>query len=128
VEDLEREAEIQIDPLTGLEIETDDDEDEDDDEEDEDSETEDDLEEDEEAAKFEPPPIDPKYQPLVDLLEEKDGARMMIRLGQSSDLLHLDNVLEAYDDIPYTLHLDERGRSTSFHHVIDKLGDRKSVV
>ncbi len=85
----------------------------------------------EEAKKeetFEPPPIDPKHQPLVDLIQEKEGARMMIRLARASDLLHLDDVLDPYEDLPHSLYVSRWGRTTDFHHVIDQLGERKAQI
>lgn len=76
---------------------------------------------------FKPPPIDPKYQPLVDLIEKKDGARMMVQLRRASDLLHLDDVLDRYEDLSYTLYL-ATGRSTDYRHIVDKLGERKAQL
>ncbi len=76
---------------------------------------------------FKPPPVDPKYQPLVDLIEKKDGARMMVQLREASDLLHLDEVLERYEDLSYTLYLATR-RSTDYRHIVDKLGKRKAQL
>ncbi len=78
--------------------------------------------------KFEPPKIDPKHQPLVDLIQKKDGASMMIRLGTASDLLHLDDVLEAYDDLAYTLFLSEWTYYTNFEPVVASLGEREAKV
>jgi len=77
---------------------------------------------------FEPPPIDPKHQPLVDLIQQKEGARMMIRLARASDWLHLDDVLEPYDDLAHSLYITRWGRITDFHHVIKQLGERKAQI
>ncbi|MFQ5461849.1 MAG: amidohydrolase family protein [Phycisphaerae bacterium] len=82
----------------------------------------------EKAEVFEPPPIDPKHQPLVDLIQEKEGARMMVRLARASDWLHLDDVLEPYDDLAHSLYLTRWGRTTDFHHVIKQLGQRKVQI
>ncbi len=80
-----------------------------------------------EDGEFKPPPIDPKYQPLVDVIEKKEGARMMVTLGEASHLLHLDDVLEAYEDLSYTLYL-KTSRSTDYNYVVDALGERKARV
>ena len=79
-------------------------------------------------AKFEPPPIDPKHQPLVDLIQHKDGALMMVRLARASDLHHLDDVLKPYEDLPYTLYAAEWGRTTYFQPVIEELGKREAKI
>ncbi len=78
---------------------------------------------------FKPPAIDPKYQPLVDLIQEKEGASLMIELGKASDLLHLDDVLDLYDDLPHTLFVKTRqARTCDFHLVVEKLGEQKAKV
>ncbi|MCH7705100.1 MAG: amidohydrolase family protein [Planctomycetes bacterium] len=76
---------------------------------------------------FEPPEIDPKHQPLVDLIQKEEGALMMVRLRRASDLHHLDDVLKPYDDLAYVVHLTA-GRATDFHHVVDSLGERNARV
>lgn len=86
-----------------------------------------DKEKKEEEEKFKPPPIDPKYQPLVDMIQKKEGARMMVQLSRASDLHHLDAALEPYDELPYSLYLLGR-RQTDYHHVVDLLGERKAHV
>jgi len=97
-----------------------------------------------EPEAFKPPKIDPKYQPLVDLIEKKEGASMMVELDDASDLLHLDDVLEAYDELAHFLFFkprlerfgSERARfgyrfeylRSDFYHVVDRLGKRKARV
>ncbi|MHC5109050.1 MAG: amidohydrolase family protein [Planctomycetota bacterium] len=84
-----------------------------------------------EEEKFEPPKIDPKHQPLVDLIQKKEGASMMVRLDKASDLLHLVNVLESsddYKDIAHSLFLGGFGRYSDFHYVVDQLGERKANI
>ncbi len=76
---------------------------------------------------FKPPKIDPKHQPLVDLIEKKEGSRMMIRLTRASALLHLDDVLEQYDELPYALYLASSFRS-DYHHIVEQLGEREAMV
>lgn len=80
-----------------------------------------------EPETFKPPVIDPKYQPLVDLIESKDGARMLVQLADASGLLHLDDVLQSYEDLNHSLYL-ATGRSVDYHHVLDKLKQRKARV
>lgn len=83
---------------------------------------------DDDEEEFTPPEIDPKHQPLVDLIQKKEGAFMMVRLGRASDLHHLDDVLEPYDELPYTLFLALRWAVTDFHHITKSLGERKAKV
>jgi len=80
-----------------------------------------------EEEKFKPPKIDPKYQPLVDLIEKKKGSQMMVTLTRASDLLHLDAVMDQYDDLAHTYYL-ATARSTDYMHIVDKLGKRKATV
>ncbi len=78
---------------------------------------------------FKPPEIDPKYQPLVDIIQKKADARMMVRLGSASDWLHFDDVIKPLDDPAFGLALDiSRGRWTDFDHVATRLGERKARV
>ncbi len=80
-----------------------------------------------EPETFKAPPIDPKYQPLVDLIEKKDDVRMMVQISDAAELLHLDEILEPYEDISYTLYL-ATGRSTDYHYVLKQLGERKAQI
>lgn len=81
------------------------------------------------AEEFKPPEIDPKYQPLVGILQKKADARMMVQLGSAADLLHFDDVIKPLDDPAYGLALDiRRGRWTDFDHVVTRLGERKARV
>ncbi|MCH8242347.1 MAG: amidohydrolase family protein [Planctomycetes bacterium] len=82
-----------------------------------------------EPKEFEPPKIDPKYQPLVDLINKEEGASMMVELDRASDLLHLDAVLELYDELEYFVYLRPGWSLTSdFHHAVKRLGERKARV
>ena len=85
------------------------------------------LESAEGEEKFEPPKIDPKYQPLVDLIQKKDGARLMVELFKASDLHHLDDVLKKYDGIDHVYYLGT-SRQTDYHHIVDELGERHAEV
>ncbi len=82
----------------------------------------------EESDEFKPPKIEPKYQPLVDLIQKKEGARMMVSLGSAADLLHLDDVLKPYEEIQHVLKLNNRRTRTDFNYVVEKLGTRESMV
>lgn len=82
-----------------------------------------------EPKEFEPPKIDPKYQPLVDLINKEEGASMMIELDRASDLLHLDAVLELHDELDYFLYLKPgRFLTSDFHLAVERLGERKARV
>ena len=77
--------------------------------------------------KFEPPAIDQKYQPLVDLIQKKDGARMMVQLAKASDLLHFDDVIAPYEGVAYSLYL-ATAMSTDYNYVVKQLGERKARI
>jgi hypothetical protein len=81
----------------------------------------------EKEEKFEPPKIDPKHQPLVDLIEKKERAQMMVSLTRSSDLLHFDAVMDQYEGLAHTLYL-ATAHSSDLHHAVEKLGERKATV
>ncbi len=74
---------------------------------------------------FVPPKIDPKYQPLVDMIQQKEGARMLIKLDRAADLLHMFDALEVYDDLVVDVEYISRRRTSDLHQVIDKIGDKK---
>ena len=76
---------------------------------------------------FKPPQIDPKYQPLVDLVQKKEGWRMMVQLTKASDLLHLDDVLKPYEGVAYVLYL-ATAMPTDYNYVARQLGERKAKV
>lgn len=81
----------------------------------------------EKEDKFEPPAIDPKVQPLVDLIEKKEGVKLLVELFKASDLHHLDDVLNRYDGIVPVLYLGT-SRSTDYNNIVDALGKRKATV
>lgn len=82
-----------------------------------------------EPEKFEAPKIDPKYQPLVDLINKEEGATMMIELTAASDLLHFDAVMDLYDDLAYFVFLNTgRSFTTDYPHIVKRLGERKARV
>mgnify|MGYP001600274315 CR=1 FL=1 len=78
-------------------------------------------------GKFAPPAIDPKYQPLVDLIQKKDGARMMVQLTKAADLLHFDDAMTPYEGVAYSLYL-ATAMQTDYNYVVKQLGERKARV
>ncbi len=76
---------------------------------------------------FKPPPIDPKYQPLVDLIQKKPGAVMMLRVTRAAGVLHLDDVLQHYDELAHVLNITAR-TSSDLHHVVATLGERTARI
>jgi hypothetical protein len=80
-----------------------------------------------EAEEFKPPTIDAKYQPLVDLIQHKEGVRLLVEIFRASDLHHLDDVLSRYEGITPVLYLGT-SRQTDYHYVVDALGKRKAAV
>ena len=80
-----------------------------------------------EPEAFKPPEIDPAHRPLVDLIEAKPVTPALIELRRASDLLHLDQVLEPYEDFAHHYQLSV-GTSSDFHYVLDELGGRKARV
>lgn len=80
-----------------------------------------------EDEEFKPPTIEPKYQPLADLIQQKEGASMMIQLTKASDLHHLQDILKPYDNIKHSLYL-ATSRTTDYQYVVDALGKQKASV
>jgi hypothetical protein len=80
-----------------------------------------------EDGEFKPPEIDPKHQPIVDLIQKKKGAIMLVDLERASDFHHLDSVLEPYEEIAYQLYL-KTSLAMDYHHIVDELGKRKARV
>ncbi|MFG0331625.1 MAG: amidohydrolase family protein [Phycisphaerales bacterium] len=77
--------------------------------------------------KFEPPKIDPAHQPLVDLIQKKDGVFLLIEIGAASDYLHAEDALGEYADRPHHYHLQPSWRS-DFHHIVEQLGEADALV
>ncbi len=51
----------------------------------------------EEEKTYKPPVINPVYQPLVDLIQEKEGARAVVMLSRASDFLHFKEAADGFD-------------------------------
>jgi hypothetical protein len=62
---------------------------------------------------FKPPPINPVYQPLVDLIQKKEDTRAVVRLGRASDRLHFNEAVKNYEDLAWIFQLGG-GRSSGF--------------
>lgn len=82
-----------------------------------------------EAAKepvFEPPPIDPKLQVLVDLIQKKQGELALLEVGGAGDVVLFGDVLKKHDIAhAYALrHL----LSTDFRYVAEQLGQQHARV
>ncbi len=80
-----------------------------------------------EPPKFEPPKIDPAHQPIVDLIQKKEGSRALIVLANAADLLHSEDVLKDWKDVAHNYYL-RLGISSDFHHVAAQLGEKKAFV
>lgn len=80
-----------------------------------------------EPPKFEPPKIDPAHQPVVDLIQKKEGSRALIVLANAADLLHSEDVLKDWKDVAHNYYL-RLGISSDFHHVAAQLGEKKAFV
>lgn len=75
---------------------------------------------------FTPPEIEESLQPLVDLIQHKPGEIALIELSNAADLLHTDDVIKRYEDLPVMFYL-QPGRG-EFHHVVEKLGERNALI
>jgi hypothetical protein len=80
----------------------------------------------EEPKEFTPPEIPVPLRPFVDLIQRKDGAVALIELSNASDLLHSDEVTDRYENLQLMYYL-QPGQG-EFHHVVERLGDRKALV
>lgn len=83
--------------------------------------------------KFVPPPINPPYKPLVDLIRKKEGAKLLVQLSRASDFIHLEEIMKKIDiETAYLLHSITSNysynNSTDFFHVADKFGEAKAEV
>lgn len=75
---------------------------------------------------FKPPPIDPAHQPLVDLIEKKEGLFALIELQNASDYLHFRQVLRKFD-IAHAF-LVRNGLQSDFFRVVNDMGEHKPRV
>lgn len=83
---------------------------------------------------FEPPEIDAAHRFLVDMIRGEGDGRLLVEIRRSSDLVHLDDVLERHKIgekkdrmLPHDLHLSGVG-SSDYNYVVGRLGERKALV
>ncbi|RMF71835.1 MAG: hypothetical protein D6744_17440, partial [Planctomycetota bacterium] len=72
---------------------------------------------------FEPPKINPALQPLVDLLQKKEGVRALIVIDSASDYVQISEVLAEYE-IAHDFRV-RNGSQCDLHLVLDKLREAK---
>lgn len=75
---------------------------------------------------FTPPPIESAYQPLVELIEKKEGAWALIELRGASDYLHFADVLKRFE-IAHAFVCRNVGRSDLFY-VAQQLSEKKAPI
>lgn len=81
---------------------------------------------------FTPPPINPAYKPLVDLIQKKEDVRALVSLDQASDYVHFKEALDERDIlchyVLYTQMYPGRTFSSDFIRVASELGEEKASV
>jgi hypothetical protein len=82
---------------------------------------------------FTPPPINPPYKPLVDLIQEAEDARALVVLDQASDYKHFKEALGdlAFERAYLLEHASgwmSRLPSSDFGLVASELGEEKALV
>ncbi|MGE3180241.1 MAG: amidohydrolase family protein [Phycisphaerae bacterium] len=75
---------------------------------------------------FSPPKIAEEYQPLVDLIQKKEGVALFVRLNDASDYIHLLEVFQKFD-VARVFYLQTFSTS-DFHEVAKKMGENKEKV
>ncbi|MFH2001951.1 MAG: amidohydrolase family protein [Planctomycetota bacterium] len=86
-----------------------------------------------EEEKFVPPPINPPYKPLVDLIQKSQGVHLLVALNQASDFIHFKDATADLDiEKAYLLRYVARRRSittsTDMYNVIEEFGKQKAQV
>lgn len=80
----------------------------------------------EEPTQFTPPEIEESLRPLVDLIKREPGVVALIELSNASDLLHTEDVIQRYENLPVMFYL-QPGQG-DFHHVVEELGERSALI
>ncbi len=80
-----------------------------------------------EPAKFTPPPINPPYVPIVDLIRKKDGVRAFVAFGQASDYIHFEDGLKDYE-FAHDYVLRNNRSDCDLPLVVEKLGKKEARV
>lgn len=75
---------------------------------------------------FQAPPIDPAHQPLVDLIQKKEGFFALIEIRSASDYLQMIDAMKK-NPIAHSFVARNFGASDIFR-VVDKLGESKAKV
>jgi hypothetical protein len=85
---------------------------------------------------FVPPPIDPAYQPLVDLIQKKEGVRLLVEIQNASGYLHYLDAIERIElDVATEFYVENRpvpanfgGGGIDLGEVVDKIGEKDPLV
>jgi len=75
---------------------------------------------------FTPPAIPAALRPIVDLIRREPGAVALIELGNASGLLHTEEVIGRYENLPVMFFL--QSTVGDFHNVVGRLGERGALV
>jgi hypothetical protein len=75
---------------------------------------------------FKAPQIDPKYQVLVDLIQEKEGVRALVECDSASDYLQFAMIFEEYK-IAFDWRFSNT-RQSDLAEIVEKLGESKPRV
>jgi hypothetical protein len=75
---------------------------------------------------FQPPPIDPAYQVLVDLIQKQAGVFALLELNGASDFVQMSDVLKKFDIAHH--YLARNVAQSDFAYVAAKLGEQKAKI
>jgi len=75
---------------------------------------------------FKAPEIDPKYQVLVDLIQEKEGVRALVECARASDYLQFAKVFEEYE-IAFDWRFSNT-RQSDLAEIVERLGESEPRV
>lgn len=75
---------------------------------------------------FKPPPIDPAYQALVDLIQKKPDILALIELDRASDFVHMQDVLAKFE-IAHCFYAGH-SRRMDLEYVVEPLGEQKAKI
>ncbi len=78
------------------------------------------------APQFQPPPIDPAHQVLVDLIQKQPDIFALLELGSASDYVHYQDVLAKFDVA--RRYLARLSFESDLEYVADKLGAEKAQI
>ena len=82
----------------------------------------------EEAPTFKPPRTDPGRAPLRAWLQDELEVPPLVELGDAAAFLHLQEVLDARDELqPPNLMLNP-GRETAYHHILEELAAYEGLL